>query len=249
MNANTILNKSFKSVVLFPLIAGSCLFGLTLYAGGGEMNSIVAMNLNAIKDQADLILIGNLEVVDQPNEMIEKKILYESRIRGKKFYTIKAVEILKGNLPAQCLLVVDVNVLSSEGCPPSIELLPYMLFLKEVKLDDKAVPQNLVFYRLAGNWKGIISLDRTALECRAVNSIAKQYGININEKLEDFKEAIRYSLKEQGMKVPKKDLNSGAFAVYEGLKLTGAASQQTPNQTAVGVQGSEKTNDLNDVKP
>ena len=163
---------------------------------------------------------------------------------------------MKGNLPAQRLLVVDVNVLSSEGRLPSIELLPYMLFLRKVELDKNAVLQNLVFYRLVGNWKGIISLDRTALECRAVDRIAKQYGINIHERLEDFKEAMRDSLKEQETKVPKRDLHSGAFAVYKGLKLIGDVSQQTTNQTALGIQqirGSGKTNDFgiagNDGKP
>ena len=78
-----------ESVVLFLLVAGSCLFGPTLYAGGGEMNSIVAMNLNTIKDQADLILIGNLEIVDQPNEMIKKKYFMKVEYEGKNFTKLK----------------------------------------------------------------------------------------------------------------------------------------------------------------
>ena len=205
---NTIQNKAIKSVVPFLLIAGS-LFGLPLYAGGEEMNSVVAMNLNTVKNQADLILAGNLELAAPPYNVL-----------GKDFYKIKALEVLKGRMSTNCFLVVWRRLLSSEGSAPSIEAqLPYMLFLQEVKLDDKFVPQDSVYYRLVGNWKGIISLDRTALECRAVDRIAKQYGINIRERQEDFKEAMRYSLKEQGTKVPKKDLNSGAFAVYEGLKL------------------------------
>lgn len=245
---NIIQHRLIRSLVPLLIIACGCIFGFTSFAGEEGANSILAMNLSAIKSQADLILIGNLEVIGQPNEMIDKKTLYESLIRGKQFYKINAVEILKGNLPKKCLLFVRRNVDSSEGSPPSVEAqIPYMLFLHEVKLDDENLSKDLVCYKLVGNWKGIISLDGTASERRSIDRIAKQYGININERPEDFKEAIRYSLKEQGTKVPEKDLNSGAFAVYEGLKLTRATSQPPTNQTAVGtpqIPGAGKTHDL-----
>lgn len=228
--------KSRWVIVSFLLVAYSCLCGPTLYGGTREMNNVVSLDMKSVKNQADLVLFGNLEIVAQPNEVIGKKRFYENGILGNTFYKINAVEILKGHLPANSFLIVRTNVNSSEGKAPSVESLPYLLFLQKVELDKDAALQNLVFYRLVGNWKGIISLDRTASECRAVDRIAKQYGINIRERLEDFKEAMRYSLKEQGTKAPKKDLNSGAFAVYEGLKLVGDVSQPTTNQTAEGVQ-------------
>lgn len=139
MNIYALPNKSLGLVVLFLIIVGSCLFGITLYAGGGEMNSVVAINLNAIKDQADLILIGSLEIVDQPNEVIGEKRFYENGILGNKFYQIKAVEILKGHLPPKCFLIVRTNVSSSEGKSPSVESLQYLLFLQKVELNEDAV--------------------------------------------------------------------------------------------------------------
>jgi len=238
--------KSRWFIVLFLLIAYGCLCGPTLYGGTREMNNVVSLDINSVKNQADLVLIGNLELITQLDEVMKKNRFYGKEMT-LKFYRIKAVEILKGNLPAKCFLVVRTNVLSSEGKNPSIESLPYLLFLQEVKIDDESFLEGLVFYRLVGNWKGIISLDRTALECRAVDRVAKQYGVNIRERPEDFKEAMRYSLKEQETKVPKKDLHSGAFAVYKGLKLVGDVSQPTTNQTVSGaqqIQSSGKTNDL-----
>ena len=214
------------------------------------MNNVVSLDINSVKNQADIILIGNLEIVVQPNEVIGKKRFYENGILGNIFYEIKAIEVLKGHLPAKSFLLVRTNVNSSEGKAPSVESLPYLLFLHKVELDKDAVLQDLVFYGLVGNWKGIISLDGTALECRAVDRIVKQYGINIRERQEDFKAAMRYSLKEQGTKMPKKDLNPGAFAVYEGLKLIEDVSQQITNQIVTGVlqiPGAGKTNDLGTV--
>ena len=76
MNSNIRQAKLLKPIVLFIFIACGCVFGRFVYAGDGEAHSVAAMNLNAIEDQSDLILIGNLEIITQPDEAIrEKKIL------------------------------------------------------------------------------------------------------------------------------------------------------------------------------
>ncbi len=221
-NYNAGQNTSLKLIVLF--VAYGCVFWQCVYAGDKEPRSVMTMNLNAMEEKADLILIGNPEIITQPDALIGKKRFYENGIRGETFYRIKGIEVLKGSLPAKSFLIVRKNVLSSEGRPPEIEALPYLLFLQKVDLDKDTNFQNLAFYRLVDNWKGIIPIDETAVEQRSVDRIAKQYGINVHKRLEDFKEAIRYSLKEQKTKAPKKDIAPGAFAIYEELKLNEAVS-------------------------
>ncbi len=116
---NIMQNRSIMSIIPFLFIASSCLFGIVSYAGG-KANSILTVNLNTIKEQAELILIGNLQAVTHPDEIIGENRFCENRIRGEKFYRIKAVEILKGNLPAKCFLVVRTNTPRPQiasGCP------------------------------------------------------------------------------------------------------------------------------------
>jgi hypothetical protein len=194
-----------KTTILFYIFIFCFLSGSFLNGSAGQMESPIFLNINNIKEHADLVLIGNLEPVAPPYEVL-----------GKDFYKMSPREVLKGEVTENSLLVVITNVDSSEGRSPIIEPeLTYMLFLQRMTLEDQAAPSGLVFSRLVGNWKGIISLDRKASETRSVNAIKKQYGIEIQASVADFIAAMRCSLS----RLTKIDLSSEAIKIYQSLGL------------------------------
>ncbi len=184
MNIKRVM--SMKWFILFQVCC-YCLFNPFLNGATGQMNGPIFLDINAIKDQADVVLVGTLKSVSPPFEVL-----------GKNFYEINPQEVLKGKLIKEGLLVIVTNIDSIEGSTPIIEPdFRYMLFLQQTKLEEKKAPSNIVFYKLVGNWKGIISLNKEASERRAVQNILKNYKINIYDMVPEFIMAMGYSLNEQ----------------------------------------------------
>lgn len=208
---NVMQTTPRHSSILLLLTLCVWLSGPILCGEARDVDSPISLDINWLKSQADVILVGNLESVPPPYEVL-----------GRIFYKIEPRGVLKGSLPTESRLLVRTDVDSYEGSTPSVERsVSYMLFLKQIKLEDKAAPTNLTYYCLVGNWKGIVSLDKNASERRAVDNIAKRYGVNIQEMAEEFKEAMQYSLKQQDEDTgrAKENLTPGALVVYKSMKL------------------------------
>ena len=210
MHAYALHNKPRRYVKFLLIIMLGSLIGLPMYGGDVENNRLLHLNVAHMRDRADLIVTGSLQLVGPYRES------------SKSFYNIMAHEVLKGSMPTNCLLVVHTDIYSYQGSDPNIEAqVPYILFLEKLNLDDKKAPPSMVCYQVSGTWKGIIPLDKKANERRAIVFIKRDYGVNILERLGDFKEAIRYSINKQKNRLtqPPEDLNPETFAIYEGLKL------------------------------
>jgi hypothetical protein len=165
------------------------------------------IDLNAVKDKADEVLIGTLKPASPPFRTLKYK-----------FYQIYPAEILKGEIRQDTgLLALRKNIQSSEGSMPLIDPdCQYMLFLKRATIEDKnAKIFDYACYALVSNWQGIISLEEKAREKRALQNIQKRYGVNILDDVPGFKEALRYSLTKE----PKKELSSSTVKIYNALGL------------------------------
>lgn len=164
--SNGIINLLIMLVVFVLLGVPS----EVIFAKGGGKSSMISLDLNIEKEKADVILTARLIPAPLPYEVL-----------GKKFYQIVPDDIINGILAENSFLVVITNVLSSEGKPAEIETdVSYMLLLRKIDLSLEGLPDELTAYSLVGNWKGIISLDKNAVERRAVRKIEKQYGIPLN---------------------------------------------------------------------
>lgn len=203
---NKIQKTSVKATNVLLCIFCCCILSLLSVSGvAGQMNNNpFILDINSVKDNADLVLVGSLELIYPPFEIL-----------GKDFYKIHSNEILKGKLFVNSLIVITRNVSSYEGIAPTVEPdSKYMLFLKRTELKENV--SKLVLYQLTGNWKGIISADSKASEKRAVQNILKHYGINIHKDMPNFIKAIRYSLNKES---EKKSADTDFSYIFNGLKL------------------------------
>ena len=195
------------------VLVGLILWCLGNCAGAGDVrDNMVNFNINTIKNRADVILIGKLESIPPPFETLRWD-----------FYKISTSKTLKGPIVTNGLIVVESNVDSSEGSPPEIEQRPtYMLFLQDASKMPGLPARGFAYYRLVGNWKGILSLDKNAQEYRAVRNIENNYGIKVNDVAPDFIEALEYSLKDRPSEVQTNavPLSKGAATVFEKLRLS-----------------------------
>ena len=196
-----------KSQILFLM----CVLFLGLLpsfhiAISAESTGPAILNLNEVKEGATVVLFGTVESASAPFEVL-----------GKSFYRIHPESVLKGRFDTNGFLVVVTAVDSSEGIPPAFEpRIPYALFLRETKLQESDAPTNVRCYALVGNWKGVVALDKRAAEVRAVRNMAKHCGIDIQDGVEDFKQALRYSLSLETVNQP---LSERGSQVYRQLKL------------------------------
>ena len=195
------------SIILIGLVSA---FGVSVFGDNIRKGGVLHIDIGQMSSKADLVLIGNLEAISPPYEVL-----------GKVFYEIAATNVLKGVMPTNSLLVIHSNIDSSEGSNPVVESnIHYLLFLEEVKLGDQSAPQNIAYYQVIRTWKGIIPLEKHARERRPFMFVEKDYGINLAEKLQDFREAMEFhyaQLKEAGHN--KSMLKEGALNVYEALDL------------------------------
>lgn len=200
------MNASRLNVAI--VMAISLFIGIHAYGQVMQHKGVMHINIKAMNEKADLILIGSLEPVPAQ---------YKETVKG--FYIISAEEILKGGLASNSLLVVHQDIDSSEGAHPVIEEhVPYVLFLECVKLDEQIAPQDTTYYQVSQTWKGIIPLIKEAKEQRPFLFIEKNYGINISERLEEFREAMAfYCAQLKGTGQGKLALKDGALNVYETL--------------------------------
>jgi hypothetical protein len=188
------------ATIWIGLVVGSVL------ADEGRDNNMVYLDLNLVKKNTDVILVGRLVPVPPPYEVL-----------GRDFYQIIAKTVINGGLMPNSLLVMTTNIDSSEGRPVKIELdMPYMLFLQKVDLASEGLPDRFVAYRLIGNWKGIVALDPTAHERRAIRRIELQHGIKIDDTREEFVEAINASFIDTQSQI---ELSDGGRAVFNALNL------------------------------
>jgi len=169
--------------------------------GGCPITSIVYWCADDVEKNADLVMTAKLKAVKAPYEVL-----------GKKFYTIETEDLLKGEITKNSLLVTDTVSDSSEGPAPTIEsAVSYVLFLKQIENSKTGIND----YKLVDNWKGIISLDRSASEKRSVKAIERQHGVNIQNSPSDFIDVIRCVIRGE----PDKNISESALGMYESLGL------------------------------
>ena len=204
------MNMTVSRLNVAIIMAVSFFFAIHAYGQTSQHEGVMHINVKAMAERADLILVGSLEPTPaQYNETV------------KDFYRISAEEILKGELVSNSLLVVHQDIDSTEGSHPVIEShIPYMLFLECVKLDKQVAPQDTTYYQVIRTWKGIIPLIKGAKEQRPFQFIEKDYGINLAERSQEFREAMAFQYAPQrGAVQGKSMLKDGALSVYKGLGL------------------------------
>ncbi len=209
------MNKETKKLVI--ILLGVAFMGAAVGvvpAKGEGKGNMVSLDLNLIKEQADVIVTAHLVPVLPPYEVL-----------GKDFFRIMSDDVIDGSLTTNSLLAVITNVDSSEGKAAEIETnVLYMLFLQEVDLSEEGLPDGLIAYSLVGNWKGIVSLDKNAMEQRAVRRLERQHGIRIYDVSQEFVEAVKATVDtpvDDAAKEIRKErkLSDGAMNVYGALKL------------------------------
>ena len=177
----------------------------------GRLHSMTFLDLNVAKENADVIVVSMLDHMPVPYEVL-----------GKNFYRIRPDDVLKGSLATNSLLVIETNVDSSEGKPAMVEpAFRYMLFLQKINLGREGLPRKFVAYRLIGNWKGIVSLDKKAAERRAIRKIQQHYEVLIDDMSQEFVDAVRFSVGDYGSKRGRgrDELSDSAATVYNALNL------------------------------
>lgn len=193
-------------VILLQVVCVIFLLGwhVTDSVGSNRRYSPIFWHVDNVEKSAEVVLIAKIDIVKAPYDVL-----------GKEFYTMKPVKLLKGEITENDLLVIITNIDSTEGIPPSIESkFSYMLFLKQVVNKNDYAKTGLKYYKLVGNWKGIISLDRGASERRSVEAIRRQYGIDVQAAVLDFIDAIKYIIFNE---VDKKHSQS-ALKIYQSLR-------------------------------
>ena len=217
----TILTITFG--MLFA-IESSCSTGLDAQVERKRhFNDIQNIDLISQMGEADVIVIGKLTLISLEDFVASRSLFMSTRYLCHKMIV---EEVLKGPIPEKSYFAWEPAVYSSYGFSPMIEDFSYLMFLKRVSGSDGANSSPVndgVLYRLVGepvgNWHGIVALNQEATEQRAVKSIARFYGVNVQERWAGFLEALRYFLRKpkDGMRQPKRDLSSGAFEVYQAL--------------------------------
>ncbi|MCX5753122.1 MAG: hypothetical protein NTW97_05685, partial [Candidatus Krumholzibacteria bacterium] len=160
---------------------------------------------------ADVVLVGKLDSIPIPYEVL-----------GKDFYAIKPDSVLNGFVGEGSVLVIEWNKASWEGSPALVQpSFSYMLFLRRIDLHSEGLPKELTAYCLVRNWKGIISLSKNASERRAVRHIQRNYGIWVDDVVQEFVEAVRFSVSNYANDEDLKEvqLSKGATKIYNALKL------------------------------
>jgi hypothetical protein len=191
------------------------------------------LDINKIKKDADVVVTGRLNYL--PVLLPDDRMAYLG-----KLYHAMPDGVIKGQLPTNNIVGIT-RVLSSEGKPAQIESdKRFLLFLKEFDSTSKDVSDGPVVYRLVGNWQGIVALDKTAKERRAVISIEKQFGVKIDDMPEAFVEAIKASFLEHdavaGETNSPVELSDEATAIFDALKLQIHQKKLDPSQTNNGGQ-------------
>ena len=207
-----IMKKKIEIILLGAAFIGATI-GVVPIKGEG-LGDMLSLDLNLVKKQADVIVTARLIPVPPPYEVL-----------GKDFFRIMPDDAIAGSLVTNSLLVVKKNVLSSEGTATEVQTnVLYMLFLQKNDLSLEGLPDTFVAYSLVGNWKGIVSLNKHAVEQRAVCRLESQYGIRIDDVPKEFVEAMKATVDtpvddatKGGQK--KKELSEGAKNVYNTLKL------------------------------
>ncbi len=229
MNARRL--KELKALIIRGLFIGVLTnMDSTTKAAQGDM---FHLDINRITKEADIILTGRL--VPVPVSIEQMKYL-------RKVYSIVPNRIFKGQFTTNSLLDVKLRGLSTaEASVVRIEEnVLYMLCLKRLDLSSTDIPDDLVIYRLVGNWQGIIALDKTARERRAVVSIEKQFGVKIDDMPEAFVEAIKASFVEHDAVAEETnspvELSDEAAAIFDALKLQVHQKNLAPSQANDGCQ-------------
>ena len=175
-NLNVML-LTFKLALTF-LVFGSA------HVSADNLHNMTSIDINAVKNAADVILISKLEQMPPPYEVL-----------GINYYRIIPEDILSGSLPENSLVVVETNIDTWKGKPPMIEsAFRYLLFLKKIEISEDKLPLDYIGFELVGNWKGILSIDDNAAEQRAIQSIERQYSISLNQHKIAFIDALKFSL-------------------------------------------------------
>lgn len=210
-----VMNRETKKLMI--VLLGVAFIGSAVGvvpAKGERKGDMVSLNLNLIRQQADTIVTAYLVYVPPPYEVL-----------GKDFYRIMPDDAIDGSLATNSLLAIITNVDSWEGRAAEIETnVLYMLFLNEVDLSLDGLPEGLIAYSLVGNWKGIVSLDKNAVEQRAVRRLEYRYGIKVNDVSQEFVDAVKAAVKrpedapDKAIRKGRK-LSDGAMKIYSALKL------------------------------
>ena len=183
-------------------------------AKGEWERDMISLDLNRVKERADVIVTARLVPVAPPYEVL-----------GKDFFRIVPHDVIDGGLATNSLLVIITNVDSSEGKAAEVETnVLYMLFLQRVDLSSEGLPNGVVAYTLVGNWRGIVALDKNAIERRAVRKLEHQYGIKMDDVSQYFVEAVKAAVdvRIEGATNESRNeqrLSEGAMSVIRALKL------------------------------
>ncbi len=223
---HSTLEDRGRRCVLLGMIVSACLGGLARPGWPRPLMAPFSINLDYLADSADVVVIGALDSVGRPYDTF-----------NKDFYRVgRAGEVLKGHLPSRHFVVVWLTVASAEGVAPHIERgTSYLLFLRRLTfsdeqpakayafyhLSDREAPHDAAYYRVLNNWEGIIPLERGAAEDRAFHFIQKDYGLDIRNRLGDFRAAMRYRVEhgKVGPREAKGALSRGAYDLWQKLGL------------------------------
>lgn len=175
---------------------------------------VTSLDLNLVKECADVIVTARLVPVTPPYEVL-----------GKDFFRIAPNDVLDGCLETNSMLVITINIDSSEGKAAEVEPnLLYLLFLQRVDLSAEGLSDGIIAYTLVDNWKGIVALNKRAVERRSVDRLEIQYGLNMDDISQYLVEALKVVIKKSKESVIKKNrdeqnLSAGAQSVIRILKL------------------------------
>lgn len=210
-----VMNNEKTNLLVMLLVASFISTTVGAIPPKGEWeDDVISLDLYLVKERADVIATARLVPVAPPYEVL-----------GKDFFRIAPDDVVDGCLETNSMLVIITNVDSSDGKAAEVEPnLLYLLFLQRVDLSAEGLPNGVAAYTLVGNWKGIVALDKGAVERRAVRRLEIQHGINMDDISRYFVEAVKAvvaATKEGAANKSRNEqsLSEGARSVIRALKL------------------------------
>jgi hypothetical protein len=227
MHASNMMNL----VIMIGLV--QAVFGIQALPSNAQVvRNRLVLDVNYIKNNAEVVVVGQL---------IAAPMSLHQKIDGNMLYEIVQHSFVKGKVSTNSVIAIMTRISSSDGAPARVEeRKEYMFFLEKGDMGASEYYDDLVVYRLVGNWQGIVALDKTARERRAVISIEKQFGVKIDDMPEAFVEAIKASFLEHdavaGETNSPVELSDEATAIFDALKLQIHQKKLDPSQTNNGGQ-------------
>lgn len=227
--------SGWRYLVLAVFGMCSVVYGRTYTTDDVMDHDLLHLNLAYMRDRADLIICGQVQLLPPYKE------------GSKDLYRIIVDDAIKGSCSSGSLIVVHRDISSYQGKDPELEVnMHYLMFLERIDIRNNKAPSNSVCFQIIGTWKGVIPLENTAVEKRAVLLIQKDYSVNVIEQMSDFLDALRFSLKVQSnsRSLSTGTLSSVTLSLYNALRLN--EDVRLKGRRVIGIYGesSSKSNQL-----